>query len=437
MRRAPSLPRIAEQAWHGPVGEAVRRIAPATEADPVAVLVQTLALFGAMVGNGPFVVIGGKRHPAQLWPLIVGRTSTARKGTSLGEAEGFAEQWSPYAKGYVRGRMMPGLSTGEGLLTALGADPPARKAKGGDDEPKVEAAAPDGKLTVTETEFANVLAVLRREGNTLGGVLRQMWDDGRGSTMTRAAPLRVDNAHLVVIGHVAPGEFRAKLAHSDVLGGTINRFLLCAAERPQLLPYEDQREELGDLAGALGGYIERARGADRRLYRDREAEKLWADVYFALNADEHDGGLGAVLARGPAYTMRLALVYALADGAGAIAVDHLLAGLAVWHYAAESARLVFGSARRDAAVQLREYIASAAGGRTRTDVLNFFGRNKSAAEISRMIAELEECGDVTAEQVETKGRPATLLHWTGAPLDAVAELLDRLKYDASPGVRTN
>lgn len=429
MKRAAHLPKMADLAWHGPIGEAVTRIAPGTEADPVAVLMQTLALFGAMVGNGPHVLIGGKRHPAQLWPLIVGRTSTARKGTSLGEASLFAEQWSDYARTYMRRRTKPGLSTGEGLLAALGADPPPRPKGGKNDEPPpAEAVAPDGKLTVTETEFSTVLAMFKREGNSLGGILRQMWDDGRGSTMTRGAPLAVDSAHLVVIGHIAPGELRAKLTHSDVVGGTANRFLFCAAERPHLLAYETNREPVGDLAAQMGDYLERAGAQKRRFYRDRPADELWEPVYYALNADEQDGGLGAVLARGPAYTMRLALTYALADGAGAIGVQHLMAGLAVWHYAAESARLVFGSGRRDDVDKLADYIAGAQGGRTRTDIYNFFRRNKNAAELDRMIRDLEDRGDVTSEELTTGGRPATVLHWTGVPRDAVAELLDRHRY---------
>ncbi len=438
MKRARHLPRVAEQAWHGPIGEAVQRIAPATEADPAAILVQTLALFGAMVGPGPHFSIGANQHPAQLWPLVVGRTSTARKGTALAEARRFAESWSPYARNYVRARMQPGLSTGEGLLTALGAEPPRVAKENGKPpaEPAMEAVAPDGRLTATETEFANVLAVLRREGNNLGGVLRQMWDDGRGSTMTRGAPLRVDDAHLVVIGHVTPGELRKKLTESDVVGGTVNRFLFCAAERPHLLPYEERREPLGDLAEQLGTYLERARAMNREVHRDRAAEQLWAAVYHALNADEYDGNLGAALARGPAYTMRIALTYALADGAGAIGVQHLLAGLAVWHYAAQSARLVFGSGRRDDAGRLAEYLASAAGGRSLTDIAAFFRRNKSRGEIHAMITHFEDRGDVTREERATGGRPVTLLHWTGAPLDAVGELLDRHAADNPTGVRS-
>jgi hypothetical protein len=168
------------------------------------------------------------------------------------------------------------------------------------------------------------------------------------------------------------------------------------------------------------------------VHRDRAANALWRDVYGALSANEPDGQLGAVLARGPAYTMRLALVYALADGSGAICVDHLLAALAVWHYASETAKLLFADARRRSDLErLAEYIADAKY-RTGNDIYNFFGRNKTREEIKEMLDDLEGRGDVGSEAVRTGGRPETRWWWTGAPRDAVAELLDQHRYDTSP-----
>jgi hypothetical protein len=65
MPRAKRLPKVPEAAWHGPFGKAVEAIAPATEADPIAILTQALALFGALAGESPFVRVGGVRHPAR------------------------------------------------------------------------------------------------------------------------------------------------------------------------------------------------------------------------------------------------------------------------------------------------------------------------------------------------------------------------------------
>ena len=57
-----------------------------------------------------------------------------------------------------------------------------------------------------------------------------------------------------------------------------------------------------------------------------------------------EGVTGALTARAEAHTMRLALIYALLDGAISIKVEHLDAALAVWDYAARSAEWAFGDA---------------------------------------------------------------------------------------------
>jgi hypothetical protein len=43
-----------------------------------------------MVGDGPHVRVGGAKHAARIWPLIVGKTGSGRKGTSWHEARNLA-----------------------------------------------------------------------------------------------------------------------------------------------------------------------------------------------------------------------------------------------------------------------------------------------------------------------------------------------------------
>ena len=45
------LPSLGERAFHGLAGEFVKVLSPHTEADPAALLVQTLVAFGAAVGR--------------------------------------------------------------------------------------------------------------------------------------------------------------------------------------------------------------------------------------------------------------------------------------------------------------------------------------------------------------------------------------------------
>jgi len=416
--RAPQLPTIHPAAWHGAIGEAVRRVAPTTEADPAAVLVSLLALFGSLAGDTMYTRVGGVRHPARIWPLIVGKTGSGRKGTSWAAARHVATEWGPQVSGYLTHRVVSGLASGEGLIAALGGAT-GTTAEG------AEPVAPDGKLTVLETEFARVLAAAKRDGSTLGPILRQLWDDGSASILTRAAPLTVNGAHLGVVAHVTPRELRLRLAESDLAGGTMNRFLLVASERPHLLPYEPAHQSVDDQTDWLRKALDTARFQTGEVRRDRRAEDLWEDVYRALSADEPDGPLGSVLARGPAYTMRLALVYALADGASSIGTDHLLAGLAVWHYAACTARLVFPESKNDL-TRLSDLVARAGqDGLTRSDITTALARNRRASELAEMVGALITRGLITeeTERPTGPGRPATSYRATGRALVPMAELL--------------
>ena len=57
---------------------------PHTEADPAAVLVQLLVAVGNAAGHRPHVLIGADCHTTNLYAVMVGATSSGRKGTSLG-----------------------------------------------------------------------------------------------------------------------------------------------------------------------------------------------------------------------------------------------------------------------------------------------------------------------------------------------------------------
>jgi hypothetical protein len=58
----PAVPNAA--AYHGLAGRIVGRIAPHTEADPVAILAQLLVAFGAAVGRGAWFEVEATRHHA-------------------------------------------------------------------------------------------------------------------------------------------------------------------------------------------------------------------------------------------------------------------------------------------------------------------------------------------------------------------------------------
>jgi hypothetical protein len=59
-------------ALYGLAGEAVRTLAPHTEAQPEAILLQLLAAFGNILGPGPHCMVGATRHTLNLFVVLVG-----------------------------------------------------------------------------------------------------------------------------------------------------------------------------------------------------------------------------------------------------------------------------------------------------------------------------------------------------------------------------
>ncbi len=73
---------LAPEAYYGLFGRIVRTLTPHTEADPVALLVQLIILFGSVIGRGPYFTVEATRHYTNEFAVLVGNTSRARKGTS-------------------------------------------------------------------------------------------------------------------------------------------------------------------------------------------------------------------------------------------------------------------------------------------------------------------------------------------------------------------
>jgi hypothetical protein len=84
-----------EAAYHGIAGDIVRAIRPHTEADPVAILVQTLASAGNAIGGGPYYQVEGDRHGPNIYTIVVGETAKGRKGTGAGRVRQIMEVADP------------------------------------------------------------------------------------------------------------------------------------------------------------------------------------------------------------------------------------------------------------------------------------------------------------------------------------------------------
>lgn len=403
-------PTLDEAALHGLLGDIVRMLEPETEADPFGILLSTLVVFGNAVGRGPFYPVEGDQHHVNLFAVMVGESSRGRKGTSLGRTLSLFEDAEPAWKADC---ITNGLSSGEGLIWAVrdpveATEPVKEKGKiTGYQTVIKDGGVTDKRLLVIEPEFAQMLKVLRREGNTLSPVVRQAWDSGVLTAMTKNNFAKASGTHVSILGHITRPELEKSLCDTDCFNGFANRFLWALVRRSKLLPDGGRGLDLAPLRQRITTALTTAKGITA-MHRRPAARALWHELYPELTA-ERPGLYGAVVGRGEAQTLRLSMLYALLDGMAVIDVPHLQAATAIWRYCEASARLIFTQNEDDAGDALERLLLEKIKeepGINRRGLHRAIGGHIPAKDMVKALASLRDGGDARCELVATGGRPS-------------------------------
>ena len=409
---APQHPILNEAALHGVAGRVIRILAPHTEAHPAALLLQLLAAFGNLIGPGPHCMVESARHPLNLFVILVGDSSKARKGTSWNWIANFFAGVDP---AWLATRVSTGRLTAAGLVQTLQ-----------DQQPPT-----DRRLLVLAEEFATVLHTLKRGNGHLSPLLRSAWDHGNLPTLHMQQDLRATGTHISLIAHITEQELAHLFERSLADNGFANRCLWTWVERSNCLP-DGGSPSTYDLACASAA-LQRAVNwatAQREIlfHRNQPAGELWADVYPELSY--HQPGLrGAATSRGEAQVLRLSALYAALDCSETVTVAHLQAALAVWDYCSQSAEHLFGVSARDAvADRIREAVETSRGGLNKTQIRRLFNGHVDTRRIDAALEQLAVIGSIARKAQPTPGRVSTV--WSALaehlPEDCLSMLVDDL-----------
>ncbi len=368
---------MAPEAYIGLAGDFVRLVEPHTESDPAALLGNFLIGAGVLFGREAWALADGQKHYAVESLLTIGVTGSSRKGTATGRVTPLLEAVD---ENFRAAHTLRGLSSGEGLIKAVSPKPS-------------EIVLPGDVRTylVLLSEFGGLLAVMKREGNTLSSVLRDAWDCVPLHVLTRKEPLRADGVNLSFIANVTPAELLNSLTATDKANGFANRFLMLLVRRSKELPEGGGDVAIGPIVVRLHAAIEAAKGRGR-IQRDAAARELWAEEYKRLTRPR-DGMRGELCGRAEAHALRLSLIYALLDSSDCIRPEHIEAAVAFCEYCERSIAHIFGAASGDAD---RERILSAlgAGPLTLTEIRRVFQNNRDSDWIKAKMAALVRVGSV-------------------------------------------
>jgi hypothetical protein len=403
-------PDLPEAALHGLPGEVTRTLAAVSDADPAAILLSYLTLLGNAIGPEPHLVIGGAPQPGRLFTVLVGDPGQGRKGT----AQNLAVQCFTDLAWLERHES--GLQSAEALVDRV-------------------ADGQDPRLMITEPEFARLVRVMVNTGK-LSPQLRAAYD-GTVLQVTRKDRSKSQEArhhHVSLIGHITPQELAPLEPRLRSAGGLERRMLWALTYRsgevsPHLaaaVPDQLTARTADVIAAAQTGALERTDPVSRILCIKRgvmpsmvfpvapEVRDGWQDIRRSMPATDPE--MAAMFGAAETIMYRLALIYALADKAGQMTMEHVSAALALWTFCARSAEAIFGLpaaadgnqvSRRLARKVFEALHRAYPGGLTATEIRRDVLAGNHAAK--PVMEYLTEQGIAEKYQVPTGGRPAEAL----------------------------
>jgi hypothetical protein len=388
----------------------VATILPHTESDPVALLLQYLVSFGNATGRTPHYIVDGTAHYPNLYTILAGPTATGRKGTSANRIRRVVT----IADGaWAHNSVTGGISSGEGIIDAI-RDPVIGIDKKTGAPVVTDAGVADKRLLLDEREFSGALEVMRREGNIVSRIVRDAWDCPPVlRTLTKNSKIRASDPFISIIGHITIDELRAKLDRNSAANGYGNRFLYGCVRRSKILPHGGSLadEAVSELGVATQQALQAAQ-ALQRITMTGDAAALWETLYPGLSEGQ-SGLFGTLTARADAQTLRLALLYALMDGAGHIERVHLEAARALWTFCAASARYIFSDFTGDPSADdiLRALRNAGGAGMSRTDIYTMLHCNIASGRIGAALNKLAIEGKVRCVKTKTNGRGRPTEMW--------------------------
>jgi hypothetical protein len=306
--------------YRGPLGEITMAVASSTEADPVGILGTMMVMFGVACGGGRTLYQGSLQR-ANLSVLLAGETGfRGRKGTGLDIGRAVFR----LAYHELEDLWLVGVASGEAIAGHL------QRHEG------------EERVLIVESEFGRLLTVMNRQDSTLSPVLRNAWDGvPLGHARSRDESL-VTRHHVGILGHITPVELAAKLTSVDAANGFLNRLLVLAVRRANVIPFPTAPDSLvARFVEPLHRAIIEAQ-TPAELAFDGPARNRWEDFYADLAIEPRFGLSGALTGRHEAQVARLALVYALSERSGVVGVDHLNAAIALANYSRRSITWAFG-----------------------------------------------------------------------------------------------
>lgn len=338
------------------IGQYILETDEYTEANKHARLLDMLVKSACYFGRAAYAMFSARVVRLILFAVLVGKTSSGRKGEAAVEGDLVFEGLIP--------NVIRDFSSGPALIGTM-ADPETET-----DEMGCNVIQPfDNRWLLECEEFVNVLIAASRDGSTFSGNLRMAFDGKTLESRVRKETLRATLYLLCIMGHITPEEIMSRLPSSEKTNGYVNRFLWCPSKREKRInefrlsveirrqnaefkrrKAEETRDKLETtykwlLSRHSEGEIE-ATIHGTEIDFDQSGLDSMADFQDEFDNYLDHCGHDTLIARGSPLVLRLALLTAILHRSEVITARHVATAKAIWRYCQDGVVLIFKPSSR-------------------------------------------------------------------------------------------
>ena len=393
-----TVPTLDDAALLGPIGDIVNHLAPTTEASKPALLAVLVTEFGAMIGGHTVANIWGDPQPGNLFTILAGASGAARKSTAARAIRTVLK----HVDADFTSRIEPGLASGEAIIDALR-----------DDNPD---GAGDRRMLIHEDEFARLLTITARQGNTLLPTLLTAWDSADLSIRSkRDGRIHASSPHIAIVGNIPTAELRKSL--HGFTSGFASRFLYVVVDSPRDLPFPPRlsAREVARMVRPLSDAFMWA-SEHRELGLAPASRAAYEELYLDHRRFQRSDNLQshALRAREVSHLVRIALIQAVSMRANYIEAQHLEAAAAIVAYGNASIDFLFGvspALSKQARRALDALQRSPTNELSRSELRAVFTNNLRGGEIDAILTELRLARLISEHRIpgQSGGRPTQVV----------------------------
>ncbi|MFT4038350.1 MAG: DUF3987 domain-containing protein [Thermomicrobiales bacterium] len=301
-----SFPAPPAEVFHGWFGAYLELVKDTTEAPDQFHLAAALTIAGAYAGRNVYTKLASGQIFPNLYTVLTGLSSESKKDTAIKRAWDMALDPT-----WVRERTNPPYVERSGVASA---------------EAFIKGLSTNSNVIIRMSEFSEVMANARRKGTTtiLTMLMKAFDNPPQLSNDSLANPAMALNPYVSILAGTQPDILAQDLTDADISSGFANRILFVPGTGKGPNPWPDDVDERKvhehwlQLRSKLRTY---GHGQHLPVNRTPQVKKLWEEFYMAPRGESP---MERTLAqRHQIMALKIALIYAMSDGATAIEFEHL------------------------------------------------------------------------------------------------------------------